>query len=190
MRRARVTVGVVVHTEELPGNDEGPDFDVRVLFKAGDQPALYRFQGGYDANHWVLAYREHHGWFQAVMREEGMTLTMLYDPDAGTATPLGQMEPFIPLTLADLLGLVALQPQARRRRLYEAVDLLQGMQRRDAARFREVVGPVMSPLAGPSMERWTPELARRIRLDESPEGPLEALARALPDEREVFWATL
>ena len=87
VRRARVTVGVVVHTEELPGHNEGPDFDVRVLFQAGDQPALYRFRHGYDAAHWVISYPEHYGWFQAVMREEGMPLTMLYDPDAGTSEP-------------------------------------------------------------------------------------------------------
>jgi hypothetical protein len=133
---------------------------------------------------------EHRGWFQAVMRVEGAALTMLHDPDAGTATPFGQMEPFIPLNLTELLALAALRPQARQRRFYEAVDLLQGMKQRDPGRFRELVGPVMSPLAGPSMDRWPLELARRIRLDEAPEGPLEALARALPDEREVIWATL
>lgn len=190
VRRAHVTVGVVVHTEEIPRQYEGPDFDVQVLFQAGDQPALYRFRGGYDDYHWAMSYPEHHAWFDAVMRVEGMPLTMLYDPDAGTATPFGQMEPFIPLNLTELLALVTLQPQARRRRLYEAVDLLLAMERRDAGRFRQLVGPVMSPLAGPSMERWTPELARRVRLDENPEAPLETLARELPDERLAFWATL
>jgi hypothetical protein len=190
VRRARVTAGVVVHTEELPGDNEGPDFDVRVLFNDGERPALYRFRHGYDAYHWAASYPEHYAWFQAVMRVEGMPLTMLYDPDAGTATPLGQIEPFISLNLAELLALAALQPEARRRRLYEGVDLLEAMRKRDAARFREVVGPVLAPSAGPSVERWTRELARRIRLEESPEGPLAALARALPDERAVIWATL
>jgi hypothetical protein len=89
-----------------------------------------------------------------------------------------------------LLGLAALRPESRRRRFYEAVDLLEGMRKRNADRFREIVGPVLSPSAGQWMDRWTPELARRIRLDEDPETPLQALARALPDEREVIWATL
>ncbi len=189
VRRARVTTGVVVHAAERP-DYEGPDFDIRIFFKDGDRPALYRFQSGYDTHHWAMGCPEHYAWFQAVMRVEGMPLTMLYDPDAGTATPFGQLEPFVPLSLAELLALIALQPPARKRRLYETVDLLLAMKKRNAARFREIVGPVMAPSAGPSAERWAPELARRVRLDESPEAPLVALARALPDERAPFWATL
>lgn len=190
VRRARVTMGVVVHTKELPGGYEGPDFDIRVLFKAEEGPALYRFRGGYDSYHWSVSYPEHYRWFQAVMREEGAALTMLYDPGAGTATPFGQLEPFIPLNLADLLELAAARPQARQRRLYEAVDLLMSMKERAPGRFRELAGPVMSPLAGPSIDRWPQEVARRIRLDEDPEGPLQELARRLPDEREPIWAAL
>jgi hypothetical protein len=189
VRRARATVGVVVHTEERP-DYEGPDFDVRIVFEAGGRLARCRFRAGYDTHHWRMGAPEHYAWFQAVMRVEGMPLTMLYDPDAGTATPFGQMEPFAALNLADLLALITLQPAARKRRLYETVDLLIAMQKRNAARFREVVGPVLAPSAGPSMDRWTQELARRVRLDESPEEPLTALARALPDERAPFWATL
>jgi hypothetical protein len=189
VRRARATVGVVVSAEEKPAH-EGSDFDLRVLFNDGARPALYRFQSGYDTQHWWISSREHYVWFHAVLREKGMPLTMLYDPDAGTATPFGQLEPFLPLSVADLLGLVALQPAARKRRLYEAVDVLIAVKKKAPARFRELAGPVMKPLVGPSIDRWTSELARRIRLDESPEEPLEALARAMPDERAAIWATL
>lgn len=189
VRRARATVGVVVYAEEKPDH-EGPDFDLRVLFDDGARPALYCFQSGYDTHHWRISSREHYGWFHAVLREKGMPLTMLSDPDAGTAVPFGQLEPFLPLSVADLLGLITLQPAARKRRLFETVDVLIEIQKRDPTRFRKLAGPVMEPLVGPSVDRWTSELARRIRIDKDPETPLEALARAMPDERAPIWATL
>lgn len=190
VRRARAAVGVVVHSKELPGDREGPDFDVRVLFDAAGEPALYRFQSGYDSYHWAMSSPEHASWFRAAMLVQGAQLSVLYDPDEGTALPFGQMEAFVPLTLAELLAQAAAEPAQRERWLYACVDLLQSMRVREPQRFFRIVGAVMMDSVGMEAERWPREIARRVRLDEAPEEPLAELAAKLSDVREPVWAAL
>jgi len=188
-QRSRAVIGVVSATRQIPQPHEGPDYEVDVLFRADGAPARYRFRGGWDSYHWAVSSPDHHGWFQAVMRKAGETLTVLYDPADGTAAPFGMLEPFVALTLAELLTQAREDVVDRVHWLNSAVDLVSAMRGRSAGRYRQLVGPVMSPLVGPSDEQWPRELARRVRLNEDPWSPLQALAEALPDERFPVWAT-